>query len=355
MPLNLPRPTRPAAAAAAAATLACLVIAPAALGQTDSSLLLETLPDDLRLEADASALFLDRGTTDTGDGIGLQYFETDGRLRPLFRGSRAKPRFGYDLTLLNVDTDDPALPDALLTDASVGVGLGVFQGGEGAGPLRDVIAGVTVGVGYAGVGAFGDANAVYYQATLVAGREFANGDQFGLVVDYDGNRTFLPDWPLPGFQYRTERFPGPLRGDDRLLLGLGFPFSSVEWGPTERLTVTANYAIPDSFTARIDYELFQNTGLFAEVANRREAFHWDDLEDGGDRLLFLQRRVEAGVRYTFNDDLDQAGVEPGLSAVVAGGYAFDQEFEVGFDSRDSDTVAEPSDEPYVRVAVELRY
>ena len=328
-------------------------VATSAFGQTNSGMLLEPLQDELLLEADASATYLDNGSTE-GGSIGIDYYEVSGRVRPLLRDFRAKPRFGYDLTLINVSTTDPALPDANLVDSSVGLGIGIFQGGEGAGPLKDVIAGVTLGVGYAGVGAFGDGNAYYGLATLVVGRQFDNGDAFGLVIDYDGNRTFLPDVPLPGFQYQ-KNLPGPLPGRDTLKLNVGFPFSGVIWGPTDRLTVTANYAIPDQFTGRVDYELFQNTGVFGEFANRREAFHWDALDNSSDRLLFVQRRVEAGVRYTFNDNLEQAGVEPGLTAVLAGGYAFGQSFDVGFDSTDTDGVADPSDEPYVRVGLELRY
>ena len=351
------RTRRAAASTRSVPTLAALalagVLAAPAAGQTNSALLLKPLQDDLLIEADAGATFQGKGSTDDGS-IKIDVYEVNGRVRPLLRDFRAKPRFGYDLTLIHVDTTDPALPDANLVDTSVAVGLGIFQGGEEAGPLRDVIAGITLGVGYAGVGAFDDGNAYYGLATLVVGRQFDNGDAFGLVVDYDGNRTFLPDWPLPGFQYQ-KNLPGPLPGRDTLKLNVGFPFSGVIWGPTDRLTVTANYAIPDEFTGRVDYELFQNTGVFAEFANRRDAFHWDALDNSSDRLLFLQRRVEAGVRYTLNDTLEQAGQEPGLTAVLAGGYAFGQRFDVGFDSTNTDRAADPSDEPYVRVGLELRY
>jgi hypothetical protein len=44
-----------------------------------------------------------------------------------------------------------------------------------------------------------------------------------------------------------------------------------------------------------------------------------------------------------------------VSLLVAGGYAFGQEFSTGFDFRDTDKVAEPSDEPYVRMGFEARF
>ena len=347
-------PARRSAVLSAAALAVGPLLAATAGAQTDSSLLLKPLPEELRLEANASALFPDQGYVRYRDtDARVQYFESDGRLRPLFRDFRAKPRFGYSLTLLNVETNDARIPNALLVDTSVGVGVGIFQGKEGDGLLKDVVAGITVGVGYAGVGAFNDNDAYYYQATLVAGRTFKNGDQFGVVLDYDGNRTFLPDVPLPGFQYR-KNVKGVLPGN-KLLLGIGFPFSSVEWGITERLTATAQYTLPFNFTGRVDYEVFRDTGLFAEFANRRQAFHWDEFAKGSDRLFYSQSRAEIGVRYTFNDTLLQAGVDPGLTFELAGGYVFDQKFEQGFDSRDTDTLAKLSDEPYVRVGLELRY
>ena len=335
-------------------TLLLVALAPAARAQTDSALLLKTLPDDLRLELNSSALFPDQGYVRYRDtDARVQFFETDGRLRPLFRDFRAKPRFGYNLTLLNVQTNDPRLPNALLTDTSLGFGIGIFQGGEGDGLLKDVIAGLTVGVGYAGVGAFDDNDAWYYQATLVAGRTFPNGDQFGIVLDYDGNRTILPDVPLPGFQYRHTT-KDPFFGK-KLILGGGFPFSSLEWALTDRLTLTAKGTFPFDLTARADYKILKDTGLFVEYANRREAFHWDQFAKGSDRLFFTERRAEVGIRYTFNDKLEEAGVDPGLTFVLAGGWVFDQKFERGFDSRDTDTLAKLSDEPYVRVGLELRY
>jgi len=43
------------------------------------------------------------------------------------------------------------------------------------------------------------------------------------------------------------------------------------------------------------------------------------------------------------------------SLIVAGGYAFSQEFNVGWDLREPDRIAKPSDEPYVRVGLEVRF
>jgi hypothetical protein len=40
---------------------------------------------------------------------------------------------------------------------------------------------------------------------------------------------------------------------------------------------------------------------------------------------------------------------------LAVGYAWSTEFSEGFDSRENDEIADVSDEPYVRLGVDLRY
>jgi hypothetical protein len=63
-------------------------------------------------------------------------------------------------------------------------------------------------------------------------------------------------------------------------------------------------------------------------------------------LLFQQRRAEGGVIWRPNDE---------IALTVAAGYAFDQEFNIGWDTRNQDRVAKPSDEPYLRVGFEVRF
>jgi hypothetical protein len=65
-----------------------------------------------------------------------------------------------------------------------------------------------------------------------------------------------------------------------------------------------------------------------------------------DRLLFEQRRAEVGVR-----------VQPWehTSFLLASGYSFGSNFSVGFDQRDSDELADVSDEFYFRAGFERRW
>jgi hypothetical protein len=275
------------------------------------------------------ALFLDQAhTKETRDDIGLDLYESFGRWR-LRTDLRLAPTVAYDLTYIDIDTDNAALPERLV-DQAVGGGTPVGQYG-------DWFVAVAGAVGYAGNVPFHDSSAWYGQGTLVVGTELAEESTLVFGLDYDGNRPLYPDIPLPGFAY-TKRL------DPKLLAVVGFPFSSVLWEPVDKLTVEVIFTFPESFDARVGYNITDHWRIFANYEGRREAFTIDGADDH-ERMFFEQRRVEAGVRW---QTLDYLGV------VVAGGYAFNQEFSTGWDLRDTDEVADVSDEAYIRVGFEYR-
>lgn len=310
--------------------------ASAVFAQTGPELLFKPWDKGQLIEARGDAVWIGDGNLRDGSDFQLGFYETEGRAR-LFPDHRADPRFGYNVTYLDIDTNSAALPSNLV-DTSVAFGMGLID-------YNGWLGGISIGVGYAAAGAFDDGNAYYGKADFLIGREIDKTSSIGFVIDYDGNRTIYPDVPLPGFLYTKEL-------DPTLKLGLGFPFSSVTWKPNpattfdRQLTIDARYQIPDVFNARVDYELFKEFGLFASYIVRQEAFKWDELANTHDRLIFIQRRVEGGVIWR---PFEQA------TFTIAGGYAFGQEFNVGWDTTDQDRVARPSDEPYVRVGFEVRF
>ncbi|MBC8108327.1 MAG: hypothetical protein H7Z14_17205 [Anaerolineae bacterium] len=317
--------------------LAVLAGASASLAQTGPELLIKPWDNKEQLvEARADAIWLDDGKLREGGDFQLGFYETEGRAR-LLVGNRADPRFGYNVTYLDIDTDSGALPINLI-DTSVAFGVGVldYEGWQG---------GITFGLGYAAAGAFDDGNAYYGKADFVIGRKLDETSSIGFVIDYDGNRAAYPDVPLPGFAYTKQI-------DKTLSYTVGFPFSSVTWKPDpantfdHQLTLEARYQIPDAFDARIDYELVKEVGVYLAYSERYEAFKWDELTNSNDRLLFQQKRVEGGVIWRPIEQLTFTG---------AVGYAFSQEFNVGWDITDQDRVAKPSDEPYLRVGLEFRF
>lgn len=308
---------------------ALLVTASSTLAQTGADLLVRPFREGTNYEVEATAYRLFDGDTGNADAdYQLTLYQSRGRIRE--DEPRNIPRFGYDVAHLAINSDDPALPDRL-TDVSAAMALRIptaygFKGG------------LAIGVGYAGDGPFGDPHAFYGKATIGMGKQLDEVSDLGIGLDYDGNRTIYPDLPLPGFAYRRKL-------DPTLIMVLGVPVTSVEWKPDDRFTLQLLYLLVDRFDVRIDYRIVGGLNVFASLDQRRLAFAMDELGDH-ERLLYEQRRAEVGLRWEPRED---------VALIVAGGYAFAQEFGTGFDFRETDRIAEPSDEPYARIGLDMRF
>jgi hypothetical protein len=257
--------------------------------------------------------------------------------------ARTQPRAGFDIRAIQLDTLDPDVPGRML-DVSAALGIGVLA-------YDDWLGGLTFGIGNANADGQNDANALYATANFAIGKSFGGQDvdgdgeddlqptrRFGIVINYDGNRTFLPDVPLPGFQYAS-------RFNNDIGFALGFPFSGLtyERGPV-RLDV--EYLIPFEFNARAEWFFMGDLGLYAAYTGQTVATHWGDLDRGQDRIFLRRRLAEAGFAYDATDG--------DFIAVIAVGYAFDQELETGWDTRDTRRLAEFDDHVYFRTSFELR-
>jgi hypothetical protein len=307
-----------------------------AAAQTGPGLLLKPFRDKTNVELNGSAIYLFDGQSDNDSDTQLGVYQSSGRakvtLEQIIPGiDRAIPRVGYDLTYIHLNTDDTRLPENL-TDASVGFGMGIFANDKW-------LAGITVGLGYASVSPFSDGNGWYGKADLAVGYTIDDRQSVGVVLSYDGNRTFLPDVPLPGFAYRNKL-------NDQIDIGIGFPFSDIRYKPDDKWTFSLTYSIPDDFSGSIEYALTEKLGVYASLERISRAFRWDELANPIDRVIFHQSRVELGLRARVNE---------GLSFTFAGGFAFAQEFETGFDTRDAEQLVDLSDEPYVRAQVQWEF
>ena len=303
----------------------------AAQGQTSPALIVLPWQDDSHVEMTADAMIFNGGHTDspTSDGVHLQIVRARGRaaLDP------AEPnlRFGGELLYINIDSNDPALPERLV-DQSFAVGFGIAR-------VDNWEIGATVGFGYAGNNPYADSEALYGLASLIFAYRIDEDQSVQFLLDYDGNRSVLPDVPLPGFVYQR-------RINDVLSVWVGFPYSAITWKPIDRLTLDVRYAVPYSFQARAGYELTDGLSIFGLFANSTDAFRLDDDPRDHRRLFFSQRRAERGIDWQ---------PSPRCRILLAGGYAFDQKFEYGFDTRDLDTVRDLSDEPYLRAEAGFRF
>lgn len=302
-----------------------------AFAQTGPLLLIRPMPDDTNFETfNAASVFAD-SETDNGDAdFSLGIYESFGRVTE--SPDQFLPRLGYNFVGFDIHTDDAVLPERLF-DMAIAAGFKLPD-------VSDFTGGLTIGAGYAGDRPFGDANAWYYKATAVFGKKINETDDVAILLDYDGNRTFMPDVPIPGLIFRR-------KVSDTLLLAAGFPVSSIEWKPIDYLTLELVYTVVDRLDVRADYEFIDGWSVFGLFERRRDAFHIDGLDAGNhDRLIFEQRKLEAGLRWEPSED---------IAGTLSVGYAFGQEFGVGFDSRDIDAIAEIDDAPYVRLGFEARF
>jgi hypothetical protein len=306
-----------------------VALAPTVAAQTGAELLIRPFAEGENFELNGSAAFQSTGEDDFGGDLRVNVYEASGRAREV--REQSIPRIGYDFTYLDIDSDIGVLPERLV-DQSIAVGLAMPD-------LYGFRGGFTVGVGYAGDSPFGDANAWYGKGTVAMGKKIDEATDLGVFLDYDGNRSFLPDVPLPGFAYRKRLEP-------RLILVAGVPLSSLEWTPNDTWKFELFFTLIDSFDARVTYTVAPGFNVYANLDSRNHAFHMDELEESNDRLLFEETRAELGVQWEPRDD---------TRVIVAGGYAFGQEFSTGWDFRDTDGITDVSDEPYVRVGLEMRF
>jgi hypothetical protein len=290
------------------------------------------MQQDGTFEASADARFFDRTDNDQGNhDTRLSIYESRGRLRFMKR-PELDGRVGYNLRYLDLDSSDPRLPDHL-SDQSLAAGL-VF------GDVNEWRPTITVGGGYAGDDAFANGSAWYGLASVSVTRRFGQNSRLTLAVDYDGNRTIFPDIPLPSAAYW---FQLP---EQHLEFTVGFPFNSVVWRPMDKLTLEATALLLYRVEASARYDFSDAWSIFASYGGRKDAFHLDELDEKNDRLIFEQQTAEVGVRWTPCRH---------TTLVLAGGYAFEQELSVGFDSRDNDSYVELYNAPYIRFGLEVRF
>jgi hypothetical protein len=299
--------------------------------QTGPDLLLKPLMGEKELlESRGDALLFNDGKATGSADYQQDVFELNGR----FREQRENfiPRIGWDLAFYHLSSDIPLL-DQDLTDTSLAAGFELWNAGEWR-------AGFTAGLGYAGSTPFARSDSWYGKATLLIARKLDAKTDLGFVLDYDGNRSTFPDFPLPGFAYRHEY-------DPTLSYTVGVPVSSIKWKPLQfpDFSLEATWILTDTFTARLEYDLSPQWVVFGALQHQFEAFHVSHLK-GADRLLFERHRAEVGVLWKPWEH---------THFIAAVGMAWGGEWSTGFDQRDSDLVARVSDEPYVRLGFERRW
>jgi hypothetical protein len=301
------------------------------LAQSGPALILKPWQPEALVETYFTASIFGEADTDNGFDLDLNIYE--GQARGRFNADAEDPyriAVGIDVLFMDIDTSDPTVPDQL-TEQRIGVGGRI---GEWEGWTFDIVA----GVGFAGDDPYADDNAWFGHGTLVATLAVDERTSWVLALNYNGNRSFLPDVPLPSVSYRVIQ-------SKELIYVLGFPISQLIWRPDDQWTIDVSYFVPFDFKADVKYRVIEELELFGTFTSRVESFHIDGARDN-DRIFFRQRRAEGGLRWIPCTWFD---------AEIAGGFAFDQEFSHGWNAIDSTAETEVDDTPYLRAGVNLRF
>lgn len=311
------------------------LLAQAVVAQSGPGMMLVPWMGDHQAEVAGDAFFTPTEANISGADVDLSIFESTGRFR-LDPDASYNPTLGYEFVQYEIGSSDAALPDDL-TDVSIAFG-GSFDEVDLGESLGTWQMGYTLGLGYAGVTPFNDGDAWYGKADVFAVKVIDRDTRWLVGLNYDGNRVFLPDVPLPAVTYFG-------RLNETTTYAIGLPFSRVTWTPDEFWTVDIRSALFFSFNGSVSYQATDDLKLFAAYVRRSDAF---TLQNAGDnrRLLFSQERLELGLSYDLCNN---------VALTVAGGYAFGQEFDIGYDSRDPTGLRDLDDSGYIRGGIELRF
>lgn len=329
---------------AALLTAAAIVAAPAA---ADLNAALLALPGGLSpgqprqpsVEVYGTGLTADLSDDALIDDLDLSLFEAYVEV-PIAEGA-----LGVEFDYLDLGDSDGVLPDRLI-DAAVAFGTRV---GDVSFLERSWAWGVAGGVGHASSEFLDDGDGWYGVAAVAATASVGEAGRLTLGLEYDGNRVVLPDVPIPVVAYSA-----PVR--DTVFVTLGFPINAVTWQPDDRWTLNATL-IGINGRAAVSYDLLARgdaggpsaARLYAAVAADTLAAHAED-DDANRRVFYERSTIEAGIR------LRPSGASgPGPVLVLAGGYAFNQSFERGFDLRDTDTLLDLDDAPYLRLNLAMSF
>ncbi len=257
--------------------------------------------------------------------IGL--VDSSGRVRLADTGQYS-PTVAWDSLYMALNTHSSLLPQQLDQQA-MALGIPLMQSGKWG-------FGAVVGAGYSGNSPYNQGQAVYGLADLTAQYQFNRHDSMVMTLNYNGNRSILPDIPLPGAEYihQTRRFT----------LGVG-TYEYLDYKPIKRLDIQLMYFPTDTGRATVDYRLFHWMHLYGLFASQSWAFHVDYYSPD-QRLFFNMCRVEAGVNLITCRD---------FSFRIGGGYAFNQAFSQGYQSINETPVGQIANAPYISLAAKFRF
>lgn len=298
----------------------CLVVSLTALpamARTRADISLSPWDDDvaaqLRFEVDSYL----KSKTSSGAGLNMRAFGARGRIRLAPDKGIASPKIGFQYVLLDFESTDPIIPDDL-TDSSIAYAMPIAKFGE-------FLVEFSVGAGYAGDDPFGGTG--WYGLASVTARGWLNETNLlYLGLDYDGNRTFAPDIPMPIVLWThiwSEKFRATF----------GFPFFGLVWNPNNKWEIEVEYLPPTRTVVVATYKLPGAVDLFARYRSATFGFKIRDDPRENYRTFYSEERLELGVRWNI-------ARETNLEFVAA--WVADRRFSRGYDLIDDTTTTRAS-------------
>ena len=298
-------------------------------GQTGPDLLIK--PWDAGQHVDTTTDFLMQPSEHTRENAGsvqISTFSSYGRYRVF--DDDATPRFGYDFRDYQIRTDSPLIPKNLI-HGSIGFAQPV-------GVVNDWFVALTGAVGYAGNSPFSDPEAVFAIGNVIVGHKFNVDRALVVALNYNGNRAFFPDVPLPGFGYAD-------RATENLTYVIGLPYNTITYEPFKGFQIEGGWNLITSFSAKIAYQFTKHFAVYGQYSDRIDPYHIDNTSNTS-RIFFQTHNIEVGFRGNLNK-LNRLS--------IGGGWAFGQEFAEGWDTRTLNPILHLRDGPYARIQLEIGF
>jgi len=182
------------------------------------------------------------------------------------------------------------------------------------------IGGVSASLGSASDRPFNTMQETTLQANLFTRIPSGERNAWLLLLNYNNNREFLSNIPLPGIGYwyaPNQTF--------HLLIGLPFVFLEVK--PAADLALHVSYFPIRDLSAGVTYRVREAVKLHASFDWKGERYFRADRSDDARRLFYQEKRLTIGGQW-------QPG--RGVTFDLAGGYAFDRQYFEGQSYSDRD-------------------
>jgi hypothetical protein len=180
------------------------------------------------------------------------------------------------------------------------------------------IAGAAVTIGSPSDEPFAGMDELAISATAVLRIPRGERDAWLAFLDYSNTRDLLNGLPLPGVGYSY-------RPSERFTAVIATGFASVEYRPTEALTLMASYTVVRTVDVRVTYQVTRAVRLWAGFDWTSDLYLRADRANEDDRLFYYEKRVRLGATV---------GLARQLFVDVAVGYTFDRFYFEGEDYGD---------------------